>query len=406
MFKNHFPILNHQSDLVYLDSAATALKPKPVIEATVNYLQEYSANIHRGLYPLAERATAAYEGARLTVAYFLQVAPEEIIFTKNATEGINLVAESFLRPRLKSGQKIVVSAAEHHSNLLPWWRLAQETDAELITVPLTVDGRLNLSAMAEFVADGSVAMLSLTLASNVTGELVLVSELLQAAKAAGVPTLLDAAQAAAHVPLDMAQLPADFLVFSGHKVYGPTGIGVLFGRREHLSAMPPWQLGGDMVTTVHIKSGQLQPVWSDLPGKFEAGTPPIAEAIGLAAALTWMKEIGTVVLARHDAELTEHGLNVFSGLPGFQLLGPTNPVDRLPIFSLVHERIHSHDLASFLAEQGIAVRAGQHCAAPLLQQFGASSAIRISCGVYTDKIDLDAAAKALTAASQLLDPHV
>jgi cysteine desulfurase/selenocysteine lyase len=388
-----FPILGQTirgKPFVFLDSAASAQKPRPVIEAMVSAMETQYANVHRGLYWMSERTTDAYEGVRDKVAHLINASSrEEIVFTSNSTAAINLVAHSYGRGVMRPGQAVVVSEMEHHANLVPWQMLRDDKGIELRICPITDAGELDLAALERLLADGKVGLVSVTHMSNVLGTVTPGERIAQLAHAHGALLLLDGSQAVVHRAVDVQALGCDFYVFTGHKLYGPTGIGVLWARREILELMPPFMGGGDMIGSVTFERS----TWAEVPHKFEAGTPPILEAIGLGAAVDWVQSLGMDRIAAHEAALTEHALRRLAEVPGVRVLGSAQ--DRGGVFSFTMEGGHAHDVATLLDRQGIAVRAGNHCAEPLMRRLGVDSTARASCGVYTTEAELDALAEGL-----------
>jgi len=382
--KSQFPIFKSHPKLIYFDSAATTFKPESVIRAITNYYENLGANVHRGVYSLAEQTTLAFEKAREKIASFINASPEEIIFVRNTSEAINLVALGFLQKRLKKGDLILSTILEHHSNYLSYLQLAKERNASFICAPLKKDGRLDIDFLKEHLKEA--CFLAITKVSNLTGEILALEEIVQKAQKLSLPILLDAAQAAAHLPLDVKKLPVDFLAFSGHKVYGPTGIGVLYVKKERQKELFPIFFGGEMVITVKKNH---QPVFNQPPYRFEAGTPAIAETIGLAEAIRFIEKLGWPTIIEHEKKLCEYMLTKLLSLEGVQLIGPKTPVSRLAIFSLATPGVHPHDLAQLLDEKGIAVRAGQVCAAPAVHAFGQEAILRASLAVYNQKSEID-----------------
>ncbi|MEA3309869.1 MAG: SufS family cysteine desulfurase [Chloroflexota bacterium] len=398
--RQQFPILQQKVNgkrLIYLDSAASAQKPQVVIDALSSVYSTNYANIHRGIYRLAEEATRQYEAARAKVAKFINAAStEEVIFVRNATEGLNLVAYSWGRSNVGAGDRIIVTEMEHHSNLVPWQWLAQEQGAELSFIPITDVGELDLAALPPLLADGRAKVLAISMMSNVLGTIPDLAEIIHLAHAAGVVVVLDGAQAVPHLPVDVQALDADFMAFSGHKLGGP-GIGALWGRRELLVAMPPFLFGGDMILSVRKERS----TWNELPYKFEAGTPAIAEAIAFGAAIDFLTELGMESVRQHERRLVTYALAKLSAVPGLQLLGPA-PEKHGGAVSFWLEGIHPHDVAAILDEEGICVRAGQHCAAPLHQRFGIPASTRASYYVYNSNEDTDALVAGLHKVIKLL----
>jgi len=397
--------------LVYLDSAASSQKPRSVLWAMEDYYEGHNANVHRGVYALAEDATAAYEAARVAVARFIGApSARSVIFTKNATEGINLVAHSFGRnlsrsggrsgPGLGTGDAILLTEMEHHANLVPWLMLAEERGVELRYLPVDDDGRLDLSDLDRRL-DG-VRLVGVTAASNVLGTINPVRQIADAAHAVGAVVLVDAAQSVPHMPTRVDDLGCDFLVFSGHKMCGPTGIGVLWGREELLESMPAFLGGGEMILDVRL-DGWLP---NGLPLKFEAGTPPIAEAVGLGAAVAWLDELGMDAVREHEMALTSYALTTLADRLGDQLhvFGPADPAARGGVVSFTYNGIHPHDISQVLDQSGVCVRAGHHCAKPLMRRLGVGATARASFYVYNDEADVDVLGDALVAASDLFAP--
>ena len=389
-----FPILGekvHGKPLVFLDSAASAQKPRAVIDAMCGAMETQYANIHRGLHWMSERTTDAYEATRDSVAALLGARDRsEIVFTKNTTEGINLVAHSFGRGVMKPGQAVVISEMEHHSNLVPWLMLRDAHGIELRVAPITDAGELDMPAYEALLADGRVGLVAITHMSNVLGSYTPVERIVAAAHANGAKVLLDGSQAVVHRAVDVSAIGCDFYVFTGHKLYGPTGIGVLWARRELLDAMPPFLGGGDMISSVSYTSA----TWAEVPHKFEAGTPAIVEGIGLGAAVDWVQSVGYDAIAAHEAALTEHALARLGAVEGLHVIGRAQ--DRGGVVSFTLDGAHAHDVATLLDRQGVAVRAGHHCAEPLMRRLGLDSTARASFGVYTTLEEIDFLADTLT----------
>ncbi len=377
--------------LVYLDSAATSLKPRAVIEAVDGYNSQYSSNIHRGIYEIAERATGAYEAARASTAKLIN-APEaaEIVFVRNATEAINLVAYSWGRRNIGRGDTIVLTEMEHHANLVPWQLLVQEKDGDLEFIPITDDGVLQLDVY-EALLHLRPKLVAFTHVSNMLGTINPVRELTEMAHAAGALVLIDGAQAVPHMPVDVQEIGADFYVFSGHKMLGPTGSGALWARRELLEAMPPFLAGGDMIREVHLRRSE----WNDVPYKFEAGTPDISAEIGMGAAAEYLMAIGMDAVQAHERELTRFALDTLrSHVPGIELYGPSAE-ERGGIVAFNLPGIHPHDVAQILDRSGICVRAGHHCAMPLHERFDLAATARASFDIYTIPEEIEALATGL-----------
>lgn len=387
--RSDFPVLHqqvHGKPLVYLDNAATAHKPRAVIEAIARYYERDNSNVHRGLHALSMRATDAYEAARVRVAKFINAAePAEVIFTRGTTESINVIARG-LSGRLRAGDVILATEMEHHSNLVPWQQLARATGATLRLVPVVgadAEGGLDLAALDTLLTP-AVKVFALTHISNTLGVVNPAAALCARARAVGAVTVIDAAQSIGHLPLDVRALGADFLAFSGHKMCGPTGIGVLYGRRELLDAMPPDETGGGMVVTVTYESA----TWKPAPERFEAGTPNIAGAVGLAAACDYLDGVGRETIARHDAELATAAYQRLATLPGIRLLGPRGA--RSGLVSFAFEDVHAHDVVTFADEDGVALRGGHHCNQPLMRKLGLASTTRASFYLYNDEAEIDA----------------
>ena len=376
--------------LVYLDSGATSQKPRQVLDAERFFYENNNAAVHRGAHLLAEEANEAYEGARQIVADFIGARADETIFTKSATESLNLIAYSFGNSKpgskfhLKAGDRIVVSEMEHHANLIPWQQLAKRTGAELVWFEITEEGRLDLSKIAD-VINNRTKIVAITHQSNVLGTINPIQEITQAAKKVGAVVVLDACQSAPHFRIDVKELGIDFLAFSGHKALGPTGVGICWGKGEHLSEMEPFLTGGSMIETVTMTDA----TWAPAPRKFEAGVPNMAQAVGLAAALNYLSKIGMDRVAEHDALLTEYALSKLVALPGVSVIGPQNGVDRGAVVSFTIDGIHPHDVGQALDGNGIAVRTGHHCAWPLMRKLKLVGTTRASFYIYNDLQDID-----------------
>ncbi len=397
--RKDFPILTqqvHGRKLVFLDSAASAQKPRVVIDAMVRVMELQYANVHRGLHWMSERTSDAYEAARDKVAGFLNArAREEIVFTRNATESINLVAYSYGRTALRPGDAVVVSQMEHHANLVPWQILRDAHGVELRIAKITDSGELDWESLEAQFADGKVKLLAITHMSNVLGSYTPAERLVAFAHARGAKVLLDGCQAIVHRAVDVQALDVDFYVFSGHKLYGPTGIGVLYAKREILEAMPPFLAGGEMIDSVSYERA----TWAPPPHRFEAGTPAIIETIGLGAAIDYVQAIGLDAIAAHERELTAYGLKMLAGIEGLRVLGSAQ--DRGGVLTFTMEDAHAHDIATLLDRQGIAVRAGRHCAEPLMGRMGVSAAARASFALYTTVEEIDALGEGLARIKQI-----
>jgi cysteine desulfurase/selenocysteine lyase len=391
--RKDFPILDRQINgkpLVFLDSAASSQKPQVVIDAMTDYLEHHHANVHRGIYVLAEEATAMYEGARDKVAAFINAADRaEVVFAKNSTEALNLVAHS-AGAGLKPGDEILITEMEHHSNLVPWLMLAERSGATLRWIGLTDDGRLDLSNLDELLTERT-RIVSVVHQSNILGTVNPVEMLAERAHAVGALLCVDASQAVPNMPYDVQALGADFVAFTGHKMCGPTGIGVLWGRRELLEQLPPFLGGGEMIETVTMTGATYSPP----PHKFEAGTPMIAEAVGLGAAVDYLTEVGIADIRAHELDLTAYALDVMQAVDGLTVIGPREPVDRGAAISFTLAYLHPHDVGQVLDELGIAVRVGQHCAAPVCNRYGVPATTRASFYLYTTREEIDALVEGL-----------
>jgi len=398
-----FPILDqavHGRPLVYLDNAATTQKPRAVIAALSRYYERDNANVHRAIHELSSRATAAYEAARARAAAFIHAASaEEIVFTRGTTESINLVAYAFT-PRLRPGDVILATEMEHHSNLVPWQLLARRTGAQLRLVPVTGDdGRLDLSGLDGLLADRA-RLFAFTHISNSLGTINPVAELCARARRAGVVTLVDAAQSAGHRPLDVQALGCDFLAFSGHKMAGPTGIGVLYGRHALLDALDPFQAGGEMIASVQFDAS----TWNKVPHKFEAGTPDIAGTVGLHAAMDYLDGLGRAAIAAHDERLAQLAYERLRAVPGIRLLGPAGARGGLVSFAL--PGVHAHDVVTFADQEGVALRGGHHCTQPLLRKLGAPATTRASFYLYNTEAEVDRLADVIRQAARFFGSGV
>ena len=395
-----FPILAervYDKPLVFLDSAASAQKPQCVIDAVAHcYTHEY-ANIHRGVYWLSERATQAYEGARVKVQHFINAASErEIIFTKSTTEAINLVATSYGGASLKAGDEIILSQLEHHANIVPWQLLRERVGVEIKVVPIDERGNFLLEEFEKLLSPRT-RLVAVTHTSNALGTITPIDEIVRLAHAQGALVLLDGAQSVVHGPVDVQALDVDFFAFSGHKLYGPSGIGVLYGKADILSAMPPYQGGGDMIRRVTFEKTEF----ADIPGRFEAGTPHIAGAYGLAAAIDYVTAIGMEAIAAHERDLLEYATGRLQEINSLRFIGTADYKAGIVSFEL--DGIHAHDVGTILDREGIAVRVGHHCAQPLMDHFGIAGTVRASFGLYNDKADIDALVQALGAVREIFD---
>ncbi len=390
-----FPILQQEHHagvpLVYLDNAATSQKPLAVIEAIDTYYREYNANVHRGIHKLSEAATIAYEGARVKVRKFINAdSKREIIYTRGTTESINLVAQTWGRANLKPGDVVISTQMEHHSNIVPWQLLAAEKGFTLKYIPVLPDGTLDLDAYAAFLHEGGVKLVTVMHVSNVLGTVNPIAEMARQAHEVGALVLVDGAQSVPHMAVDVQALDADFFAFSGHKMVGPTGIGILYGKRDLLEAMPPWMGGGDMISTVKLSGS----TWNDLPYKFEAGTPAIAEAIGLGYAVDYLKAVGMDNIHAHEQEIIAYALERLAEVPGVTLYGPEAD-QKGAVATFTMQGIHAHDLAQLLDADGVAVRAGHHCAMPLHECLGISASARASFYLYNTTHEVDLLIEAL-----------
>jgi cysteine desulfurase / selenocysteine lyase len=382
--RREFPVLEERG-VGYLDSAASAQKPRAVLDALQDAFAFHYANIHRGVYSLSQEATEAFEGARRTVAARIGSSFEETIFTKNVTEAINLVAYAWGRANVGSGDRVVITQMEHHSNVVPWQQLVRERGAELSYVEVGDDGLLDLDSLDRELATGRVKLVGVVHVSNVLGTINPVAEIVRRAHEAGALVLVDGAQAAPHYEIDVKEIGADFYGFTGHKVYGPTGVGVLYGRRELLEEMPPFLTGGDMISRVDWQES----AWNALPWKFEAGTTPFVEAVGLAAAIEWLDSLGMDAVRAHEADLTAYALERLAEVPGLTVYGPAASEPRGTLASFAIEGVHPHDVAEILGRDGICIRAGHHCAQPLMRRLGVPATSRASFGVHNTREEVD-----------------
>ncbi|HXQ31884.1 MAG TPA: cysteine desulfurase [Steroidobacteraceae bacterium] len=397
-YRADFPILAQRirgKPLAYLDNAASSQRPRAVLDAERRYAEEMHANVHRGVHTLSQRATEAFEGARERVRLFMNArSTREIIFTRGTTESINLVAQSYARPRLVPGDEILISWLEHHANIVPWQMVAAATGARLVVAPITRRGELDLERFRALLSDRT-KLVALAHVSNALGTVLPVRELIELAHARDVPVLLDGAQAAAHFTLDVRSLDCDFYAFSAHKLYGPTGIGVLYGRESLLEAMPPWQGGGDMILSVSFRGT----TYNTLPFKFEAGTPHIGGAVGLAAAIDYVEAIGLDRIAAFEHELLTHATERLGRIEGLTIIG-TAPA-KASLISFTLEGVHPHDLGTILDQDGIAIRSGHHCAMPVMEYFGVPATARASFAFYNTRAEIDRLADSVAAARAL-----
>lgn len=393
--KRDFPVFANNPGLVFLDSAASAQKPAVVIDGVADYYRRDYANVHRGVYRLSARSTDLFETARETVRRFLNAADAaEIVFVRGATEAINLVANSWGAKFLKPGDEVLLTELEHHANIVPWQLLRERTGLKLVVAPIDATGGLDMAAFERLLSPRT-KLVAVTQLANATGALVPVEAITRLAHAQGAIVLIDGCQAAPRLPVDVQAMGCDFYVFSGHKLYGPTGIGVLYGRKTLLDEMPPWQGGGDMILSVTFEKTLFQ----DPPHRFEAGTPDISGAIGLALAIDYIEALGREAIAAHEVALTGYGVDRLGRMPGVKLVSAGQ--QRLGILSLDVDGIHPHDLATVLDQHGVAVRAGHHCAQPLLDKLDLPATTRASLGIYNDESDIDALARAVEAAQTM-----
>lgn len=398
--RSDFPILQREVHpgvpLVYLDSAASSQKPRQVIEAMNDYYRKSHSNVHRGIHQLSEEATFGYEGARVKIARFINASDsDQVIYVRNATEGINLITYSWGRQNINAGDEILLTEMEHHSNLVPWQMLAEEKGARIRYLPFTGEGLLDLKKLPELLTERT-KVFAFTAMSNVFGTITPAKKLVQAAHSVGAIAVIDGAQSVPHLPTDVQDLDCDFLVFSAHKMCGPTGMGVLYGRRRLLESMPPFLGGGDMIRRVTLDGSS----WNDLPWKFEAGTPSIAEAIGLGAAVDYLSDLGMEEVHKHEQFIVNYALEALSEISGIRLLGPPAP-QRGGVAAFTLEKIHPHDIAQILDEDGVAIRAGHHCAMPLHQKLKLPASARASFYVHTTTDEVDALVKGLSRAKAI-----
>lgn len=384
--RNDFPILKtmvHGKPLVYLDNAATTQKPQYVIDKTNNYYETMNANIHRGVHALSQEATEAFEESRIIVKRFINaLGKNEVIFTRGTTESVNLVASAFGRVNIKEGDEIIISHMEHHSNIVPWQMLCLEKNAKLKVIPIDDNGEIIFEEFEKLI-NSRTKFISVVYASNSLGTVNPVKKIINLAHSNNIPVMLDAAQAVNHLPIDVQDLDCDFLAFSGHKLYGPTGIGVLYGKVNHLDAMPPYMGGGDMISKVTFE----QTTFNELPHKFEAGTPDIAGAIGLGAAIEYIQQIGLENIAYHENQLLNYATEAVSELQGLRIIGTAK--EKIGVLSFHFENVHPHDVGTFLDFEGVAIRTGHHCTQPLMQRFNIPATSRASFGMYNNKEEVD-----------------
>jgi cysteine desulfurase/selenocysteine lyase len=396
--RSDFPVLNrkvHGKPLVYFDTAASAQRPAAVIEAIDDFYRRHNANVHRGVHSLSQEATDLYEGGRKKLADFINAASDrEIVFTRGTTEAINLVAQSFLRPVLNPGDEILVSHMEHHANIVPWQMLCQQTGAVLKVIPINQRGELEIESLPDLLSE-RVKLLGLVHISNALGTVNPVAEVCRMAKKSGIPVLIDGAQAMPHTPVDVQALGCDFYCLSGHKMYGPTGIGALWAREATLEAMPPWQGGGEMIRRVTFEDT----TWNDVPAKFEAGTPHIAGAIGLGAAVDYLSSFDPAELAVHENTVLEYASQRLQEIEGLRIIGTAH--HKAGVISFTLKDVHPHDLGTVIDHYGIALRTGHHCAMPVMQFFGVPATARVSFGLYNTVAEVDALVEALLSAREM-----
>ncbi len=398
--RKDFPILNREINgkrLVYLDNAATSQKPQAVVNALVEYYTRSNANVHRGIHTLSEEATAKYEGARERITRFIGAPkPATVVFTRNATEAINLVSHAWGLKNLRAGDEILLTEMEHHSNLVPWQVLAQKVGATLKFIPVTTDGKLAMDQLPRLL-EGKTKLVAVTLMSNVLGTINPIETIVQTAHAKGIPVLVDGAQGVPHLPVNVLEMNCDFLAFSSHKMLGPTGVGVLYGKEAILEAMDPFLSGGDMIRDVWLDHS----TWNDLPWKFEAGTPNIADVIAFGAAIDYLEKIGMAEIRRHEESLTRYALGLLKKVEGLTLYGPMDPSIRGAAISFNMHGIHPHDLGQILDDEGIAIRAGHHCCKPLMRKLDVAATARASFYLYNTEEEVDLLVKALQKAKEV-----
>jgi cysteine desulfurase/selenocysteine lyase len=398
--RDDFPILQrevHGKPLVYFDTAASAQRPLAVIEATDRFYREHNANIHRGVHTLSQEATEEYEGARIKVANFINApSSSELVFTRGTTESINLVAQAYTRPKLSAGDEILISHMEHHSNIVPWQILCEQTGAVLKVIPINERGELEMEAFHSMLSE-QVKMIGIVHVSNALGTVNPIREICTAAHECGIPVLVDGAQAVPHQPVDVQSLGCDFYCFSGHKMYGPTGIGGLWANFETLQAMDPYQGGGEMIKTVSFEGTE----YNDSPGKFEAGTPNIAGAVGFGAVVDYLQGLGMDKIAAYEAELLAYATEKLSGIEGLRIVGTAE--NKAGVISFMLGDIHPNDIGTIIDHYGVAIRTGHHCAMPALKHFGLPGTCRASLGIYNNEADVDALAGALIKARKMFE---
>ena len=398
--RKDFPILEreiHGKRLVYLDNAATSQKPQAVVDALVEYYTKSNANVHRGIHTLSEEATARYEGARERITRFIGAPkPATVVFTRNTTESINLVSYAWGLKHVHAGDEILLTEMEHHSNLVPWQVLAQKTGATLKFIPVTTDGKLAMDQLPRLL-EGKTKLVAVTMMSNVLGTINPIETIVQAAHAKGIPVLVDGAQGVPHLPVNVLEMNCDFLAFSSHKMLGPTGVGVLYGKEAILEEMDPFLSGGDMIRDVWLDHS----IWNDLPWKFEAGTPNIADVIAFGAAIDYLEKIGMTEIRRHEESLTRYALGLLKKVDGLTLYGPLDPGIRGAAISFNLHGIHPHDLGQILDDEGIAIRAGHHCCKPLMRKLEVAATARASFYLYNTEEEVDLLVKALQKAKEV-----
>jgi cysteine desulfurase/selenocysteine lyase len=396
--RSDFPILDQEVNgqpLAYLDNAASSQRPRQVIDAVANYYRHDHANVHRGVHTLSQRATEVYEGARSKIRRFVNAASDkEIIWTRGTTEAINLVAQSWARPRLQAGDEILITWMEHHANIVPWQIVCQQTGAKLVVAPMDERGQVRMDEFERLLGDRT-RLVAVGHVSNALGTINPVREMIALAKARQVPVLLDGAQAMPHMAVDVRELGCDFYAFSGHKMFAPTGIGVLYGRESVLEEMPPWQGGGDMILAVRFDGT----VYNELPWKFEAGTPNIAGAVGMGAAVDYLETIGMDAIARREAQLLEHATKVLQGIPGLRIIGTAE--HKAAVVSFILEGIHPHDIGTIVDHAGIAIRTGHHCAMPVMEFFDVPATARASFAFYNTEEEADRLVAALATTREM-----